>query len=660
MLVKLAFKNVGKNFRDYAVYFLTLVLGVSVFYMFNSIYAQQEIMSVTEAANQAMEAVRAVLSYLSLFVAVILGFLIIYANNFFVKRRKKELGVYLTLGMTKGKVSLILVLETSLMALLALFVGLAVGIFGSQFMSVFTAKLFEADLKSYRFVFSLDAAINSIICFAIIFFVVVLFNTAAVSRFKLIDLLYGGRKNEELRIKNVWISVILFVVSLLCLAAAYGIILKNGIININSFFTASICLGIIGTLLFFLSLSGFLIRLVQGNQKLYYKDLNLFVLRQMTSRINTNFVSVSVVCLVLFLVISIFSSGYSMQNVLSKDMTSSVKFDFSIIQFPDENDTKDIYGNLPGKIQSSQAIREYAEYETGSILQEDSRFGDYDLDFSSLSFDIEERPLYFMRLSEYNKVRKLQGISPVALSKNQYLIVCDRDNYRTIAIQFLEKKLPVTVEGKDFFPVDTIETTTLNNAGYSNLTFILQDEFLQKLSAKERILNIQCTNEKAARDLQEALKSYRSSVKSGRAFEYFVSRQDMYTSSYASKAMISYLAIYLGIVFMITCAATLAIQQLSEAEDNKERYALLKKLGAERNMLNRALFVQIFFYFFLPLCLAVIHSVVGLTAANAVIQLLGKVDITLSVSLTAVFVVMVYGAYFWLTYIGSKNIINKK
>ncbi len=267
MLTKLAFKNAGKSVRDYAVYFFTLVLGVSIFYMFNSIYAQKDIMVVTESLNDSMIALCQLLSIISVFVAVVLGFLIVYANNFFIKRRKKELGIYMTLGMEKSKISIILVLETLVMAIAALLLGLVVGIFGSQFMSVFTASIFEADMSKFRFVFSVDALVKSVLYFAIIFVVVILFNIGAINRYKLIDLVYGGRKNEELKVRNIWVSIGIFIVSLIFLAAAYILILKNGIININHLFFCSIGLGTVGTLLFFFSVSGILIKLIQSKKK---------------------------------------------------------------------------------------------------------------------------------------------------------------------------------------------------------------------------------------------------------------------------------------------------------------------------------------------------------------------------------------------------------
>ena len=159
--------------------------------------------------------------------------------------------------MTRKDISLILLLETSIMAVIALIVGLVAGVFGSKFMSVFTAKIFESDFSAYKFVFSPDAAIKSVLYFGLIFVIVMIFNIFTVSKCRLVYLLYGGTKNEIHKIKNTIFSIILFVVSIICIIAAYVLILKNGLINLNLYLALSIILGTIGTLLFFLSASDF-------------------------------------------------------------------------------------------------------------------------------------------------------------------------------------------------------------------------------------------------------------------------------------------------------------------------------------------------------------------------------------------------------------------
>lgn len=667
MLTKLAFKNIGKSLRDYAIYFLTLVLGVSIFYMFNSIYAQQELMEITKVPVLETPPIVAMLSVISVFVAVILGFLIVYANNFFIKRRKKELGVYMILGMEKSKISIVLILETVLIAIVALAVGLLLGILGSQFMSIFTANLFEADLTKYKFIFSFDAAVKSVEYFAIIFLIVILFNAVVLHKAKLIDLLYGEKKNETPKIKSTLVSVILFVVSVAMLAVAYIVILQyDATTNPNeNYIKIPVVLGAVGTFLLFFSLSGIFMKLLKSKKKFYYKGLNMFVIKQLNSKINTNFISMSIVCLVLFLVIVVFSSGYSAQNIISAQLREQVAYDFSLdgeYRGPESNpeeDIPEIFINFPKEIQTSREIKNYAEYSFFYMEETGGKYGDYDLDLSVLGSNISDSPLYFMKLSEYNQLRKINGLTPCNLSDNEYLIVYEDSGLSVVADQFIDKNIPVTVEGNALQTAKRAERLTFGNRYFGGIVFVVDDSLTENLWEQKRVLNINCISDEASISFQEKLEEYRNEAGAEAAFMIYKSKINIYAGNITDKATAAFLAIYLGFVFIITGAAVLAIQQLSEAADNKERYCLLKKLGADKKLLDKALFTQIFSYFMIPLLLAIIHSIVGIKAVYNLLIQLGQVNIASSIVLTAGFVILIYGAYFLLTYMGSKNIVNK-
>ncbi len=661
MLTKLVFKNVGKSFHDYAVYFFTLVVGVSVFYMFNSIYAQQDMMAVTQTTDHSMASLTKILSYISVFVAVILGFLIVYANNFFIRRRKKELGIYMTLGMSKGKISTVLVLETAMMAVVAMIVGLLVGVFGSQFMSVFTAKIFEADMTGYKFIFSPSAAWKSVIYFGIIFLTVIIFNIYFIGKYKLIDLIHGSRKNENIATTKTYVSILVFIFSILCLACAYVIILNNGIIEINMFFFTSIMLGLIGTLTFFFSLANILTRSIQKKKSLYFKNLNMFVLRQISSKINTNFISISVISIVLLLVIGIFSCGYSLQNVLSKDLKSTVLYDFTLYRSSyDGMDIAPLYDSLPEELKAFKGIRDKAEYTLYEIPDNRITLGDLNISLGSDMINTNDDNLNFLSYGDYKKLCELTDVKPIALEKNQYAVLCSFNDLQNVADQLINNNTQINLNDTQLYPVSTkIDISMINTINFYQIVLIVDDSFVTDYPIVEKTLNIQCKNDNTEYEFYTMLKDYWENMPAENEFFLFRSKIEYYEASVTTKAIISFLAIYLGIVFMIACAAILAIQQLSEAADNKERYDLLAKLGTDKKMINQALFTQILCYFLFPLLLAIVHSAVGITAANEVIKLFGKVDIMQSILVTAGFVILIYGGYFAITYMGSKNVINR-
>ena len=181
MLFKLSLKNMRKSIKDYAIYFLTLVLGVAIFYMFNSLDSQQAMLQVSQSQKEIIKLMISMLGMVSVFVAIILGLLIVYANNFLINRRKKEFGIYMSLGMGKRQISKIILLETIFVGIISLAVGLIIGIFASQFMSVVVAKMFEADMSEFQFVFSKDACIKTGIYFGVMYNAVMFFKTMTVT-----------------------------------------------------------------------------------------------------------------------------------------------------------------------------------------------------------------------------------------------------------------------------------------------------------------------------------------------------------------------------------------------------------------------------------------------------------------------------------------------
>lgn len=229
MLSKLSIRNVKRSFSDYSIYFLTLTLGVCFFYSFNSIEAQQFMLDLSANQQDLMGEMTKGLAGVSVFVSFILSFLILYANQFLVKRRKKELGIYKTLGMSKWKVSRLFLMETLVVGIFALVSGLVLGSLMSQGFSFLASSVFNADLVNYEFVFSIDAMNKTIVFFSIIFMVVIIFNTIVISRFTLLELIYGSKKNENVKIKNPVLGFVIFLISLSMIVVSYVGLMHFGI-----------------------------------------------------------------------------------------------------------------------------------------------------------------------------------------------------------------------------------------------------------------------------------------------------------------------------------------------------------------------------------------------------------------------------------------------
>lgn len=662
MLFKLSLKNIKKSFKDYAIYFLTLILGVAIFYVFNAMDSQQAMMDMSKSKKEIMDLMNNLLGGVSVFVSFVLGFLIIYANKFLVRKRKKEFGIYMTLGMGKGHISKILLIETLLIGLISLAVGLIVGIFFSQLMSIVVAKMFEADMSSYTFSLSQAAMIKTMIYFGIMYLLVMILNVFVISRYKLINLITANKQNEKVKVKNPILSILIFIISIAILGYAYYNVTEN-IMNIGfDHFILCIVLGIIGTILFFYGVSGFVLRLVQANKKLYLKDLNMFVLRQINSKINTTVFSMSVICILLFLTITIFSSAMSLNQSVSKDLRDVTPMDIQVLQYTDGKDSniETVLEDLNLSMDNYKDVINFNYYRTESVTVE-AALGEKVMKENYDQFKYRNKmPENLMKLSDYNKVAKQFGNKTLSLAADEYLVVADYEEmieYRNMA---LEDGVKLKIGDKEYKPKydKVIDGFVEMSTSHSNTgVFVFPDEALENVNISNRVMlaNYNSDNDAEYKEIENKLEDTTlPNNMDGR------SKTQLYDAATGVGAIVTFIGLYLGIIFLISSAAILALKELSESSDNKERYQVLRKIGANDDMINKSLFKQIGIFFLVPLILAIIHSIFGIKCANLMLSAFGKNDMLMSISMTAVFIVVIYGGYFLLTYLSSKRIIREQ
>ncbi|WP_291627255.1 ABC transporter permease [Clostridium sp.] len=661
MYSKLAFRNLKRSFKDYAIYFLTLVFGVCIFYTFNSIESQSIMMELSEVQASAFEQVDLIMGYASIFVAFVLAFLIIYANNYLIKRRKKEFGIYMTLGMDKGNLSRIIFFETLLVGIISLAIGLGIGVILSQGLSVLTAKMFKVNLLKFKFVFSYSAMIKTLISFGIIYILVLMFNSMSIRKIQLIDLINSSKKNENIKVRNIWISVFIFIVSLIMIGYAYYLILDNGTATLGiSVSGTSILLGAVGTFLFFFSLSGFLLKLVQSNKKLYLKDLNMFVLRQINSKINSVFLSISFICLSLFIGICMLAGGLGINSTLNAEVEDLTQFDETIWNF----EGIDIYEYLKER---NLDIRDYSKDYVSYINYKG------DLKYSDLlsSEDMKKgKDLYpiasnsevqIISLTKFNEVMKMLNKDPIELKDGEYALFSDIDHLMDSLNNVLESNKKIEINGNTLTPAtkEVIEVVAYNQMMKNNLcTIIVKDNIVSGLTPWTSYLNINY-NEGNESNINEKINDIREEAKKENDnLIYYATREEIIADSSSIGAIISYLGIYIGGVFLIVSAAVLALQQLSESTDNISRYNLLKKIGVDEDIINKSLLTQIAIYFLMPLSLALIHSIAGLEYSKRIVTLFGSINIMKNILIALAVLVIIYGGYFVATYLGAKKNIN--
>ena len=686
MLFKLSLKNIRKSFKDYAIYFFTLILGVAIFYVFNAIESQTVLLNVTSTTKNIIELMTNMLSGVSVFVSFILGLLIIYASRFLIKRRNKEFGIYLTLGMSKRKISTILFIETLFIGIISLFIGLFVGIALSQLMSLLVANMFEADMTKFTFIFSKSACFKTLLYFSIMYLIVMIFNVVNISRCKLIDLINHSKKSEKIKLKNPIACIIIFIIALIMLIYAY----YKVTIDIDSLNSADkifipIILGCVSTFLIFWSLSGLILMIVKSIKSLYYRGLNSFILKQISSKVNTTVVSMTIICLMLFVTICVLSSSLSIKNSMSTNLEELAPVDIAITKTRNiTSEAAQEYGYSESYIEDSYLsvadslskldfkVSEYLKdivtvhyYVDESLTIKKTLGTYYEETKKTLPFLTYNMPEEIVTISEYNKVARLYGNQTFSLDDDEYLIIADYDSMISVRNEALKRNTPITLLGKTYYPKysECQNGFIAISSNHINAGIIIVPDSAVDDSLLERetlIANYQASDDTRRKAIEEIVSNLVNHPYISKTNLDASTKISIYESSVGLGAMVTFIGLYLGIIFLISSAAILALKELSESTDNIERYKMLRKLGVGEHMLNKALFMQIFIFFIFPLILAIIHSIFGIEFCKYILETFGDEEMTKSITMTAIFLVVIYGGYFLITYYSSKNIIRNR
>lgn len=670
MYFKIAAKNIKKSFKEYAIYFLTLTFAVCIFYCFNSIDSQMAIAKLNTVQGGYVEVMQNLISVVSIFVSFILGGLIIYATNFLIKRRKKEFGIYMLLGMGKRKISFILFIETLLVGIISLIAGLMLGIMLSQGLSFLTIKMFLVELSKYKFVFSKVAVLKSITYFGLIYLMVILFNIIVISKYKLIDLINSSRKNEKIRNRRSAVSLVILIASIIILIIAYYFATITNLDFYDSRFIAAIILGIVGTLGFFFGASSVLLNILRKREGTYYNNLNVFTVRQITSKFTTNFISMTVICLMLFVTIGILTSGLSIKRSFESSVKKYTPFDLSFYLDKNKEDSDiPIEEALDSFGIELDENTEYITMKTYSIsFSLKNLLGKYTDSGSEL---INFNPIFeeanVISISDFNKNRELLKKEKLELKEDEVYLSSNFDNLIPTIERFLKENDEIAINNKAYkikenkVLDDSLATTPSSNNIFA---FIVPDNLCEGLVPVEETININyvgANKEKKREETNNFLDKYinmGTATPEGEIDLNGMTKEVAYDASTGVSTIILFISIYIGIVFLLSSAAVLALQQLSQCNDSIDRYEALKMIGASKAQINKSILIEVITFFMMPLSLAIVHSIVGINIVEQYLKTFGNYNIFLSSLITALIFVVVYGGYFYATYIGYKSVID--
>lgn len=723
MLCKLAWGNVRRAGRDYLVYLLTLTLGVTVFYAFNTISMQVDIAGIDEEG--LAQVMGSMLGDLTYFLAGVMAFLMVYANNFIMKRRKKEFGLYQVLGMGRGRVATIMALETVIVSVVAFVAGIVLGVGLSQLMTFFTASLFKTQIANFHFFFSVHAFNLTLACMLVMFVLTLLLNLRAVRRTKLIELMGAERRNESIKTCNPWIAIAIFAVGVVLVGVAYYRLLRDGfpltatdskLQEAMNQFGITTAMVTVGTFALFWGLSGMLIKLLQSLRGVYWRGLNMFTVRQLAAKVNTVCFSMGVIAMLLFLAITSVTCGMSIAGVMNENLERYTPADMSQTYVyytpetldyykeyvnPSEADrmvladtTVDLYPAWHGKGKSADNNDETGKKVdiadvAGEHVQIDSYLS-YPLGGSDPSVTPSEMckamgeklpkafggsnadtmGLFVTPASQYNKLRQMMGEEPVHIGHDQYLLTCDMGGELVdMYTKYMAGGHALTLGGHELKPAtdksDEDTAAIANSAMGSNPgTVVVADELLSQLNLQPYSSSL-LVNYKQGMDTTEADESIKYTVldnllvdgKEPGLWGTFITRSEMYAQAAQMNGLISYLAIYIGFVLVVACAAILSIQQLSNVADGSRSYRVLAQIGCDDRQIRHSVMAQQAVFFLFPLAVGLAHSFVALKVIIELVSIFGNMSIGGTVGLTCAIFLAAYGGYFLVTYLMSAGMV---
>lgn len=664
MYLNLAFKNVGKSYKDFTIYFLTLTFGVCLFYLFNSVESQGAMLILSESQNDILKMLTKAMDIISVFVAVVLGFLVVYANNFLLKKRKKELGIYMTLGMEKASLLRIVFYETFFIGFISLVAGLCAGIVMSHLFSIITATMFKANLSQFTFIFSGAAFNKTILYFGIIFLIVIVMNMVLISRHQLVHLIQGNRRLKMPSEGKTWLSLLLFVLSLGTLSVAYYVILEEGLRDFN---TIAFCmiLGALGTYLFFWSVSGLLIGLLKKQKDFYYSHLNMFVFRQFNSRLYTARFTMTIICLMLFLTIGILSTATTISNGFNKDIEKITPYDVTLMGNRGFAEDEFIDYLRTAGLNPEDYMERYTwfdVYKTNQPFKQVFEAARYDMSIVDVEA-ISGLMIQAVTIEAYNRIRSLQGLDAIELADEEIIVVANNESMLEAWQKVAMKNFSIEFGGVSYkLHEQSIVDMTLTNdiAPYNIGIVVLPKALVQGMEVEESYIAGHYYDNSDV-NFELLLQDKVATINAADGYPIReITRLSVYDNSLSIRLLMAYVGLYLGVVFLMSCAAILALGQLSEAADNTRQYLLLSKLGVSRRNMNKAVFVNTFIIFMAPLLLALVHSIFGIELVNQTLNFIGKDSLGDSALYTAAFLVVIYGGYFLATYYGVTNIVIKE
>ena len=692
MLGKLSFRNAKRQAKDYCIYFITVIISVALMFSFNSIATSNDISELSFYMAFFSKAI----SGISILIVLVMAWLINYCMRFMLEKRSKEFGTYQILGIEKKSISNIFTLENIMIGGIAFIIGIALGTFLYQIFTSIIMNLFNQPYQ-IKISFSIKAVGMTAIYFFGIFALVLLNCRRKIKKTKVYDLLYANKKNENNMIKNAKGNVILFTLSIALLVGAI-------LINNNEFANASNMVGrnifiaiimlIVGIYLFYISISSFIVKRYLNNKSKKYKKDNMFLYRNLTSKINTMSLSLGTIALMFTIILIGGNVALLMNNMINNEIEMGYPYEIMITTADGD------FSKYKEYIEKNAKVKDMYEYRL------------YNIKGIGLSTAFEKTPFKgaidkeidcVLSLTDYNKLREILGYEKVDLQDDEIMINCLKTAKGGLE-KYTKENDKIKIVGKDvkikeirseniaqvgfngsyyaiivpdsLIPLIEKEDQRLRDKNDNNSTIVTeQEDGADKIYYLDFAYNFvatteNMTDEKFYKELSNYIIKQEREIAgevNGEEQNYNIeislanvqTKGERMSQTKSFYTIMSFLAFYVALIFVMATATLLAIQQLSDSEKYKYRYELLKKLGVDELQINRTIFKQLLFYFAIPMILPVIISIPVILGVGQIFTVAVTMEeIFKNICIMLGMFILVYGIYFIATDVQFDRNIN--
>ncbi|WP_020061679.1 ABC transporter permease [Bacillus sp. 123MFChir2] len=614
MLVKLSMSGLKSKLKDYIVLLVGLVMSISIFYMFQTLALNKAFLK----ANATISSIGLVFQAGSILLAIITFFYILYANSFLLSLRQKEFGMYMMLGAKKQKITLLMFMETIIIGVASLVIGIAVGVGLAQGVGQLLMKQLEFTGSGYQ-AFYVPSMTVTCIFFFVLFVFSAIMNSIKLSRITVLQLVHADSNTDRVSVKGAK-TVIFAILGIILLAIGYASMiymdkLKEAGIFIALFTVTSGTYMIFGT---FLPLS---IKKLKSNKNRTEKGLNAFTFAQLNFRINSLTKVLATVAMLVALGAGAISAGMAFKN------NAKVSVDlFAIYDATIHNPTAE-----EKKILDGITFKEKSEYR----YKTDDKYVYY------VKEDLEKNRPFVKDIKNAKGIKDLAkvkraseelpvgAISSFSQEKSDHVIPKEwEDAFKTLEPYYVHPDRTIKIVDQKMY--DGLK-------GTEGTVFIGKtDDFLTYTKEWKKLDELQLIKYKNVHSSE-------------------ISKYAMYTEIYGFSSGTVFMGFFLGIAFLAMMASCLMFKILSGASSDITRYQMLRKIGVRRELLTKSIYKELFLVFLFPAIVGIVHVLVGMKIFS-----LFLVDPYFRIWLPIVIFVVIYTIYYFITVQLYKGIVLPK